>query len=248
MERADLFGIPIHLGPYRSFADRIIEMAKSGISSYVCVLNVHMLTEGFGDKQFGDVIRNASLVTPDGKPICWALKLMHNTTQDRVAGMDLLPDLLTEAVREKLPVFFYGGSTKQLEATRSFLSQHYPGLEYSLYSPPFRPLTVEEDDKIVERIRSSRARLIFAVLGCPKQEKWMASMNGRINGVMVGIGGALPVMVGLKPRAPSWMQSAGLEWFYRLAQEPRRLFKRYAVTNSLFLFFLAKALLRKRFA
>ena len=115
-----------------------------------------------------------------------------------------------------------------------------------LYIPPFINMNDLEEKKIAEKINSSGAALVFVVLGCPKQEKWMASMKGRVNAVMVGVGGALPVMIGDQRRAPRWMQKNGLEWFYRMVQEPGRLFKRYAVTNSFFLYLLAKAYLRKK--
>ena len=113
-----------------------------------------------------------------------------------------------------------------------------------MYSPPFRALSLEEEDRIVYMLNESGARLVFVILGCPKQEKWMASMQTRIQAVMIGIGAALPVLAGIHKRAPRWMQKTGLEWFYRLVQEPRRLFKRYATTNTLFLY----VLLKERFA
>jgi N-acetylglucosaminyldiphosphoundecaprenol N-acetyl-beta-D-mannosaminyltransferase len=115
-----------------------------------------------------------------------------------------------------------------------------------MYSPPFRKLTKAEDEEVVKKINSSGAALVYVVLGCPKQEKWMASMKGRIHAEMVGIGGALHVMIGLQKRAPMWMQKAGLEWFFRFSQEPKRLFKRYAVTNTRFLIMLTKELLKRK--
>jgi N-acetylglucosaminyldiphosphoundecaprenol N-acetyl-beta-D-mannosaminyltransferase len=128
------------------------------------------------------------------------------------------------------------------------MDRHYPNLHIrGLYSPPFRALTPEEEERTIERINSSGAKLLFVVLGCPKQEQWMASMAGRINAVMIGIGGALPVLIGMQKRAPKWMQRAGLEWLFRLLQEPRRLFKRYFVTNSVFLYLLSRELVTRTF-
>jgi len=132
-----------------------------------------------------------------------------------------------------------------LDKTLAYLRKQYPSLPIAgSYSPPFRKLTAPEDEAVVEQINKSGAQLVFVVLGCPKQEKWMAGMKGRINAAMVGIGGALPVLVGIHRRAPGWMQYAGLEWVYRLTQEPIRLFRRYSVTNSLFLYILIKEYLR----
>jgi N-acetylglucosaminyldiphosphoundecaprenol N-acetyl-beta-D-mannosaminyltransferase len=162
--------------------------------------------------------------------------------------MDLLPDLLKEMEKKELKVYFYGGSPELIKQTAIHLKQHFPLLPIvGLKSPPFRELSKEEEEHTINEINSSEAQLVFVILGCPRQEKWMASMKGRINAVMVGVGGALPVLIGMQARAPKWMQRSGLEWFYRLAQEPTRLFKRYAITNSLFLYLLSKDFIRSLF-
>jgi N-acetylglucosaminyldiphosphoundecaprenol N-acetyl-beta-D-mannosaminyltransferase len=162
-----------------------------------------------------------------------------------VAGMDLLPDILKAAEQKSVPIFFYGGSPGMLAKTSVFVSEKYPSLKIGgMHSPPFRPLTEQEELNDVNLINASGAKILFVVLGCPKQEKWMARMKGKIAMPMIGIGGALPVMVGLQARAPQWVRNAGLEWLFRLMQEPRRLFKRYAVTNSLFSFLLIKAYIK----
>lgn len=245
--RKDLLGSIISLGSYSFFIKQICLLANKGQSSYICVANVHMLIEAYNNKIFASIINNADLVTPDGMPLTWGLKLVHGIEQDRVAGMDLLPDLLTEASKCELPVYFYGGTQAMLDQTGVYINQQYPSLKVAgMYSPPFRPLTAEEDQQIVHRINTSGAKMVFVALGCPKQEKWMAAMKGRINATMIGIGGALPVMVGMQKRAPEWMQKASLEWLYRLSQEPQRLFKRYAVTNTTYLWLLAKAVVSKK--
>jgi N-acetylglucosaminyldiphosphoundecaprenol N-acetyl-beta-D-mannosaminyltransferase len=134
-----------------------------------------------------------------------------------------------------------------LERTRLYLQKNFPQLPIAgLYSPPFRPLSSLEEEQIIDTINRSGAKFVFVALGCPKQEKWMASMKGRVQACMIGIGGALPVLVGMQKRAPRWMQKTGLEWFYRMVQEPGRLFKRYAVTNTLFLWLLLKAWVAKK--
>jgi N-acetylglucosaminyldiphosphoundecaprenol N-acetyl-beta-D-mannosaminyltransferase len=227
--------------PYKEFESLFKELALVKRSAYVCVANVHMTIEAHNDASFAAVVNEADAVTPDGMPLVAALKLLYGFEQDRVTGMDLLPDLLKVAEREKFTVFFYGGTETMLHATNQHLIQHYPTLTTKhFYSPPFRSLTAAEEEDIIQDINSSGANLVFVALGCPKQEKWMASMKGRINACMIGIGGALPVMIGMQKRAPGWMQKAGLEWLYRLAQEPERLFKRYAVTNSIFIWLLLK--------
>ena len=124
-----------------------------------------------------------------------------------------------------------------LEKTESYIRKTYPNIQIAgLYSPPFRPLSEGEMEEIAEHISNSGAHLVFVVLGCPKQEKWMSEMKGRIPAVMIGVGGALPVLIGDLKRAPLWMQRHSLEWLYRLMQEPKRLFKRYLVTNTIYLY------------
>ncbi|KAA0988878.1 WecB/TagA/CpsF family glycosyltransferase [Dyadobacter aurulentus] len=237
--------IDISLNPYRQFVDDLVELARSGASGYTCVANVHMLVEAANDKNFASIVNNATICTPDGMPLVWGLKLLYGIEQDRVAGMDLLPDLLKETERHGIPVYFYGGTPETIDNTRYYISQHYPQLKVAgMYSPPFRVIDQDEEREIVNNINNGRPGIVFVALGCPKQEKWMAAMKDRISATMIGIGGALPVMIGMQKRAPSWARNAGLEWLYRLAQEPKRLFKRYAVTNSKFLWLLFKTKMR----
>jgi N-acetylglucosaminyldiphosphoundecaprenol N-acetyl-beta-D-mannosaminyltransferase len=249
MKKVNLLSIAINTGTYNDFVQTIIASGQSGKSHYTCVANVHMLIEAHRDDHFADIVKNADVITPDGKPLAWALRLLYGIKQTRVAGMDLLPDLLEAAGAEEMPVYFYGATEQVLEKTKNYLAGRYPELRIAgSYSPPFRKLTPEEEHEIVERINNSGARLVFVVLGCPKQERWMASMKDRINAVTVGVGGALPVMLGLQQRAPEWMQQAGLEWLFRLLQEPARLFKRYAVTNSMFIYLLFREYFRSKLA
>lgn len=246
--KARLLSIDIDLGTYATFIERIISLAKINQSSYVCVANVHMLVEAHQEKGFAKVVNDADLVTPDGMPLAKGLQILSGIKQDRVAGMDLLPDLLKAASEEQIAVFFYGGTEAMLQETSQFCELNYPQLKLvGFHSPPFRSLTMDEQQDVVKKINDSGAGLILVALGCPKQEKWMASMKGKIDACMIGIGGAVPVMVGLQTRAPKWMQKASLEWLYRLFQEPKRLFKRYFLTNSLFIFLLTKAFLKRSF-
>ncbi len=216
-------------------------------SQYICVANVHMIVEAHNDPSFAKILQSANLVTPDGMPVTWAMKLLYGLKQDRVAGMDLLPDLLIRAADVHLPIFFYGGTLEMLDQTRKHMAEHFPGVNIAgTYSPPFRKLTAEEDEDIVRQINDSGAGMVFVALGCPKQEKWMSSMKGRIHAEMIGIGGALLVMIGMQKRAPRWMQQNGLEWLYRFSQEPKRLFRRYAITNTKFIFLLTKAIIKRK--
>jgi len=231
-----VISINLNTGTYQSFVDRVLALAQSNYSSYVCVANVHMTIEAYLDKNFASIVNAANLITPDGMPLVKALRWLYNIKQDRVAGMDLLPNLFLEIEKMSLGIFIYGSTNDVLIKTDKYLQDKFPLIvNKTFYSPPFRLLLNEETSSVVDMINSSGAHIVFVVLGCPKQEKWMASMKGRINACMIGIGGALPVVVGLKNKAPEWMRKSSIEWSYRLCQEPIRLFKRYAVTNSLFI-------------
>jgi N-acetylglucosaminyldiphosphoundecaprenol N-acetyl-beta-D-mannosaminyltransferase len=241
MKTKKLICINYSLGTYRSFVDRIIELAQKKKSQYVCVSAVHMLIEAYKDETFAAIVNNAEIVTPDGQPLTWALKFLYGIKQDRVAGMDLLPDLLSAAEKRNINVGFYGGTQEMLNRTQEYIKKKHPKLVISImYSPPFRPLQEDEKNSIIKNFNESNVQMIFVVLGCPKQERWMISMKGKIHSIMVGIGGALPVLVGLNRRAPVWMQNSGLEWVYRMSQEPKRLFKRYLTTNTLFIYLVLK--------
>ena len=243
MQIKKLISINVSLGTYAKFINEFLSLAiaKDKNSSYVCIANVHMLVEAYKDKDFQKIVNDADIVTPDGIPLAKGLKILYKIKQDRVAGMDVLPDLLKESEKQNLSVYFYGGTQKVLDKTQEYCTYHFPKLKIAgMYSPPFRELTEEEKDEIIEKINSVSPNFVFVALGCPKQEKWMAAVKGKINACMLGIGGALPVMIGLKERAPVWMQTRGLEWLFRLYQEPRRLFKRYFVTNSIFIFLLLR--------
>jgi N-acetylglucosaminyldiphosphoundecaprenol N-acetyl-beta-D-mannosaminyltransferase len=245
MERKEIINFGITTGNYSSFVNHIVTLAHHKESANVCVANVHMFIEAYKDKSFNSIINDATMVTPDGRPLTWVLRYVYGIRQDRVAGMDLLPDLLQQMMLKRLPAFFYGGTPALLEKTDNYLRYAFPDLPIAgMYSPPFRPATKEEEDQLVNKINNSGAAVVMVILGCPKQERWMASMKGKINAVMIGVGGALPVMVGMQKRAPAWLQHMGLEWLFRLMQEPRRLFRRYVITNSLFIYLFFKKIFK----
>lgn len=247
MKQIMLLDIPINIGKYNDFVQTILYTAQHKRKGYACIANVHTLVESHRSKEFAKDIWNATFITPDGKPLSWALKLIYGIQQDRVAGMDLLPDLIRESAEKNISVYFYGGTEEGLKLTKDYMTKNFPNLIVKGgYSPPFRKLSEQEEADVVNKINEADADILFVVLGCPKQEAWMAKMNGRINSFMIGVGGALPVMIGLQKRAPVWMQNAGLEWLFRLMQEPKRLFKRYAVTNSLFIMLLLKKMISYR--
>lgn len=204
-------------------------------SRYVCICNVHSVVTTTSDVEFKIAVNNADMATPDGYPIAWALRRLGYAGQERINGPDLMMRYLAEAERLGQSVFFYGSTEATLTRLRVALHGKFPRLHLGgTYSPPFRPLSREEDDAIISTINGSGANVVFVGLGCPKQEKWMAEHRGRINAVMIGVGAAFDYHAGVVKRAPVWWQRNGLEWLYRLGSEPRRLFKRYLVTNTLF--------------
>jgi N-acetylglucosaminyldiphosphoundecaprenol N-acetyl-beta-D-mannosaminyltransferase len=242
-----ILAIDVSQGKHAEFVKSILDLGRRKKSSYVCVANVHMLVEAHWSESFQRVVNQADIVTPDGMPLAKSFKTLYGIEQERVDGMSLLPLLLSKAVDENLGVYFYGSSTQIIEHTKVFINKEYPLLNVvGMYSPPFRYLTEAEENAVIDNIANSGSNIVFVALGCPKQEQWMAEMKGRIPAVMVGIGGALPVLIGTQKRAPQWMQKNSLEWLFRLLQEPRRLFKRYFITNTTFLYLLFKEKIKTR--
>lgn len=245
--RAPVLGLTISLTSYHSMQESILAAAHRGESRTACFANVHMTIEGQHDPNFAQIVNGADWVAADGVPLTWAINWLHKLQQERIAGIDMLPDLVRRAAEEQLPIFFYGSTPEVLAKTVSICQERYPGIQIAgTLSPPFRPQSEAEEEQDIRTINSSGTRLVFVALGCPKQERWIARMRGRVQAVMLGIGGALPILAGTQKRSPRWMQQNGLEWTYRLVVEPRRLFRRYAVTNSLFLLYLTRQLWRKQ--
>ncbi len=247
MRKRKLISINVSEISYKEALSQIIGLASEKKSSYVCVANVHMLVEAHKDREFADIVNSADLAVTDGMPLVKSLKILYGVSQDRIAGMDLLGDILKESENSGLSVFFYGSTTEVLNLIKNRIGIDFPRLKTAgFYSPPFRNLTDKEESDVINLIRESNANIVFVGLGCPKQEQWMARMKGKINAVMIGIGGAFTMYAGLQTRAPQWMQRNGLEWFFRLLQEPKRLWKRYLTTNSYFIYLFLKYKLTKR--
>jgi len=211
---------PIHAVSWDEALDNIAHWASHRESKYVCICNVH------------------SVIT--ATPIAWVLRRLGFKTQQRVNGPDLMLKYMARAEQSGESVFFYGNTEPTLQTLIAKLLEKFPKLKVAgRYSPPFRALTTAEDHAIVQHINDSGAGTVWVSLGCPKQEKWMEEHRGRISAVMIGVGAAFDYHAGTIKRAPAWMQNAGLEWAHRLASEPKRLWKRYLSTNSVFLYKVA---------
>ncbi len=205
-------------------------------SAYVCFVNVHMLVEANRDSKFREIVNQADICCPDGLPVAISVGWFYAIRQAQIAGPDTLPRLMEMAGKLRRRIFILGSTDAVVERFRERAAIEHPDVVIcGHFCPPFRTLLAEEDDLIVEQINRSRADMIFVALGCPKQEKWMASHRGRVNGCMFGLGYAIPVYAGVESRAPRWMIEHGLEWFFRLSSDPKRLFKRYVETNSVFI-------------
>jgi N-acetylglucosaminyldiphosphoundecaprenol N-acetyl-beta-D-mannosaminyltransferase len=185
-----------------------------------------------------DAVLAATLAVPDGQPLVWALRALGHPSATRIYGPDLMAEFCARAAREQIPIYLYGGKTPEaLLLLEQRLSERFPGLPIAGgYSPPFRPLSEIEEEQVISRIDSSGAAVVWVGTGQPKQELWMAAMRPRLAApVLVGVGAAFDFHAGLLGQAPPWMQRNGLEWSYRLAREPRRLWRRYARYNPLFI-------------
>jgi N-acetylglucosaminyldiphosphoundecaprenol N-acetyl-beta-D-mannosaminyltransferase len=236
--------ISVNATNYASATKQIQIWAQAGGSYYVCAANVHMLMEAYDSPELRHLINQADIVTPDGMPLVWLMRLKGSSRQERVYGPTLMLHVLEAAARQKLRVGFYGGSPDVLEALVKRMQARYEGLNVAFAcSPPFREMSREEDLAIVEQIDRSGARILFVGLGCPKQEIWMAEHRDRVKAVMIGVGAAFDFHAGIKPQAPLWIQKLGLEWFFRLCTEPRRLWKRYLYHNPRFVFLAVADLL-----
>lgn len=205
-------------------------------SRYVCAANVHMVMTAWDEPSFRAVVNEADLVLPDGVPMVWALRLLGRSQRRRVrVAPDLVLELLARCAREGAPVALYGGTPASLTRISERLLRQFPRLRIAAaVAPPFRALTPHEDERCTKLLRESGARLVLAGIGCPKQERWMAAHADRLDAVLVGVGAAFDLLAGDTGDAPRWMRDIGLEWLWRLALEPRRLWRRYLIQNPRF--------------
>lgn len=244
----NVIGFPVTALPFNKQIDLILKWASNRTSKAVCVANVHMLMEAYTNPTFAPVLLDADIVTPDGMPLVWLMNLLGSHRQDRVAGMDILLALCEQLSSKNIGIFFLGSEPKILERMQQRLNQEFPNLSIAGLEPlPFRPLTPEEDEAIVQKINTSGAGVVLVSLGCPKQELWINQHKGRVQAVMLGLGAVFPVYAGIHKRAPGWVRRIGLEWLYRLMQEPRRLWKRYFVTIPPFLYLALKQIIKTWF-
>jgi N-acetylglucosaminyldiphosphoundecaprenol N-acetyl-beta-D-mannosaminyltransferase len=226
--------------------ETIDQWIREGTPHYICITGVHGVMESQRDDGLRQIHAAAGLVTPDGMPLVWLAHLAGHRHVERVYGPDLMLACLSRSLQTKTRHFFFGGAPGVAAKLSARLSAALPGLAVAgIHCPPFRPLTPHEDERLVEEINGSGADVVWVGLSTPKQERWMAAHVGRLHApVLIGVGAAFDFHAGLKPQAPRWMQRSGLEWLFRLATEPRRLWRRYLVNNPSFVWQVALVWLR----
>lgn len=237
-----LFGISYASVDYASATDVIIEQATHRKSFGVSALAVHGLMESRRNEAIRKYVSQIDMIVPDGKPVQWALNAFNKTgLKDRVYGPDLTRHVLKAAGDQQLRVYLYGSTASTLERLVNYIPQAFPGVTIcGVHVDRFRDATPEEDAQDIRKINESGANIVLVGRGCPRQEIWVSQHLGQIDAVMMAVGAAFDYFVGNIKRPPAWMQQAGLEWFFRLVQEPRRLFKRYAITNSLYIYYVLR--------
>ena len=203
---------------------------------YMCVSNVHTTVTAYEDLDYCGIQNGGIMAIPDGGPLSSLGRKRGYTDMCRTTGPSYMEEILKLSEQYGWRHYFYGGTEKTLEKLEAVLAERFPGVQIAgMCSPPFRPLTEEEDETIIRQINDAKPDFLWIGLGAPKQERWMAAHQGLVQGFMVGVGAAFDYMAGNIARAPQWMQHCNLEWLYRLLQDPKRLFKRYLVTNTKFI-------------
>ena len=243
----DVLGVAVSATTYDEAVAAVMKAAAESEKAVVSLHAVHALVTASRDPALREAVNQFNMVAPDGQPVRWALNRLHGAgLNDRVYGPEFMLRLCRQAALEGVAVYLYGSTQPVLDALEAALAEKYPDLKIAgVESPPFRPLTEDEDQAVVERINASGARIVFLGLGAPKQDVFAHEHRDRIEAVQVCVGAAFDFHAGALKMAPPWMQRSGLEWFYRLVREPRRLWRRYLVTNSIFLAGLAPALVKR---
>jgi len=242
-----LFGVKVSATDYAECERLIMAAAREHRPAVVTHMPVHGLVTAATDATYRTHVNDFEIVAPDGQPVRWALNRFHGTSlADRCYGPTLMIRLCDAAAKQDVGVYLYGSTPEVIKSLSERLQSLIPALRIvGRESPPFRPLTPQEDAAVVDRINASGAGLVFLGLGCPRQDVFASEHRDQIRAVQMCVGAAFDFHAGTKPQAPAWMQRRGLEWLFRLVSEPRRLWKRYLVTNSIFLWLCARSLMQR---
>ena len=251
MERREILGIPIAMTDYAGAMDLMEEMVQARTPGWICAAAVHSLMMARDDAEMRDALTQATITVPDGVPIVWAAKMLGEVLPHRVYGPELMRLFCDRSAERGHRVWLYGGRDQgALVQLALNLRRRHPGIQIvGGYSPPFHDMSESDDDAMASQINAARPDVLWVGIGAPKQEKWMARMRERLEvPVMCAVGAAFDFHAGRVSQAPPWMQERGLEWTYRIAQEPRRLLPRYLETNPRFMLGFARQYLRERTA
>ena len=242
LPRVDVLGVHVSAIDMSAALTEISRWIAERERHYVCVTGVHGVMESQDDPALKAIHNASGLTTPDGMPMVWSARRAGFAAADRVYGPDLMLAVCRRAAENGWSSYFYGGKEGIPELLVDRLQQQFPDLQVAgTFSPPFRPLTAEEDEAVVAAINDSGADIVWVGLSTPKQERWMAAHVDRLDApVLVGVGAAFDMHAGVLPQAPRWMQRSGLEWLYRLLREPRRLWRRYLRNNPRFVWALLR--------
>lgn len=231
-----ILGVNVSVTTYDLVVQQSLAWALERKPRALVFANVHVVMEAVDNPAFLRRLNRADMINPDGMPLVWTLRWMGQRNAVRVYGPDATLAMLAAAETAQVPVGFYGGSQRVLEKLISEVGKRHPRLKIAFReSPPFRTLSPEEDAAVVDRLASSETRILFVGLGCPKQENWILDHTDTVSAVMFGVGAAFDFLAGTKAQAPRWMMRSGLEWAFRFAIEPRRLWRRYIISNPKFL-------------
>ncbi|MDU6428055.1 WecB/TagA/CpsF family glycosyltransferase [Clostridium perfringens] len=237
MQTCNILGVNIAVTNMRDTVNYIKENLEQLKGNYICISNVHTTVMSYENKEYRKIQNGGALALPDGGPLSVISRKKGYKNAERVTGPDLMGEIFKISEENGYTHYFYGSTDSILKTLELKLKEKYPSLKIKgMYSPPFRPLTSEEDCEITTNINKVKPDFIWVGLGAPKQEIWMAEHQNKIDSIMIGVGAGFDYYAGSIKRAPMWMQSCSLEWVYRLMQDPRRLFKRYISTNSKFLY------------
>lgn len=248
-DKVDLFGVDYSVTDYSHATTLIMDAATERRSMAISALAVHGLMEAANDPEFMAKVAAIDLITPDGQPVKWAINALYGAgMKDRVYGPDLTWHVIHAAAEQNVPIFLFGSTEETCEAFKANIQQQHPDLRVDFQSDRFRDPTPAEDAADIDRINQSGAGVVLVGRGCPRQERWVADHRGHVNAAMLAVGAAFDYGAGSLRPPPAWMQRAGLQWLFRLGQDPKRLWKRYLVTNSQFLGRFAVAFAKSRFS
>jgi N-acetylglucosaminyldiphosphoundecaprenol N-acetyl-beta-D-mannosaminyltransferase len=232
---------------HESAIEKVAELVESGDGGYVCFSTVHMVMEAYDNAEYGGRVNGADLIMTDGMPLVWMQKWQGRKDATRIRANDLMTMLCAYAAKNDLSVGFYGGKQEVIDAMKARAEKELPRLRIAYaFSPPFRPLTEAEDEKITAEINRAKPDILFMGLGCPKQENWMAAHKNKLKAVMLGVGASFDFYAGNVKESPEWLGKLGLEWLYRLTQEPKRLWRRYLILNPRFMWLATLQLLKAK--